>query len=1357
MNPLKVVQKVFVPLALILPPILIFANVTIGKNTLVPTENLIEFEPWKSSSDVDILQSDQPPHNALLSDLVLQNYVWQNFIRESLNAKEIPLWNPYLFGGTPFLANAQHSMLYPFSILFHILPISKAYGWFIVSQYIIAGISMYLFCRSLKFDKWSCLTASTIYQISLFMIVSAVFPMIVAGAAWLPTILLSIDGLIYKRTILGKTSHIPWICIGAIAIGLQILAGHPEVVAYSLLIVASYSSWHLLKLLLKKKIDFKMLVNMLLLICLIVSFGLLLSAIQLFPLIEAASNNFREESASLSEVQQWGYPYRRIITMLVPNFFGNPTHYQYLDMFSWDWKNVAKNSHGENTNTIDWGIKNYVEGGIYLGILPILLTIIALINYISRKTSPTKQLPDVGFWLIMTILCLGFIFGTPLYALIYYLPSLDQLHSPFRWSWPLSLCISLLSASTIQSFVNFNQRYLHRTANAISKISIFSGIILLTILFVSYIFFNEIDPILSTLLSELSGASTIFSGTQMFFSYEARWLLQCAILLVLSGWIIQKINTATHSKWKFIAWLILVTDLIFAGYGFNSNSNPDILNYKPDIVEFLEKDKRHWRFTTYDPNGDKILNANSAWLFRMKDIRGYDSIIPKQYVDYMNLIEPQNLLQYNRISPITTWKGLHSPLLDLLNVKYIVTNQNIDSPEKFTLIYENELFIYENNKVLPRVYTLPESCIVFNHNNDLDLTEYDPHHLLVLESADNISNSNSPNTSNRTDCNIGKAKITTTKSNKLEIYTEMSQPGYVVVTDSFDNGWQAYVQNTQQISETKSIILRAHGNFRAIPLEKGSHTIRLIYSPLSFRIGSVFSAISIILLIILFFIWIWHISYKNKSLSRLNTIAKNSIAPMGFNLLNRSVDFIFAMFYLRMLGPAEAGNYATAIVLVGWLEIWANFGLNTWLTREASKNLTNINQFFANSTILRIGLLLITMPIFLGAIYLYEINSGLLGQNTILAIVLLSIGMLFSTISTGITAVFYAFEKAEYPAAISSFSTILKVILGLIALILGYGFVGLAGASIIVNILTLSALIVIIRKLFFKPQTEFNLDLQKQMVSESFPLMINHLLATLFFKVDIPMIRTMRGQSEVGRYSTAYKFIEAFNIVPSFFTFAIFPLMSQQANTDKKSLIKTYHFAIKLLVVIAIPIAIITSTLAPFLITILGGEEFLPTGAIALQIMVWSIPFGWINSVTNYLLVAINQVRKLTNAFLIATIFNIVVNIIFIPIYGFYAAAISTILSELLLGILFQSTVYKQLSPTPFSKLFGRILMAATLLVTVIITLSRISILLSIIIGICSYLSIVLYVDVFNQHEKRLMLDLLPKSIKNRLKLINNK
>ena len=332
MNLLKVVQKLFVPLALILPPILIFANVTIGKNTLVPTENLIEFEPWKSSSDIDILQSDQPPHNALLSDLVLQNFVWQNFISESLNAKEIPLWNPYLFGGTPFLANAQHSMLYPFSILFHILPISKAYGWFILSQYIIAGISMYLFCRSLKFDKWSCLTASTIYQISLFMIVSSVFPMIVAGAAWLPTILLSIDGLIYKRTILGKTSHIPWICIGAIAIGLQILAGHPEVVAYSLLIVASYSSWHLLKLLLKKIIDFKMLINMLLLICLIVSFGLLLSAIQLFPLIEAASNNFREESASLSEVQQWGYPYRRIITMLVPNFFGNPTHHQYLDL-----------------------------------------------------------------------------------------------------------------------------------------------------------------------------------------------------------------------------------------------------------------------------------------------------------------------------------------------------------------------------------------------------------------------------------------------------------------------------------------------------------------------------------------------------------------------------------------------------------------------------------------------------------------------------------------------------------------------------------------------------------------------------------------------------------------------------------------------------------------------------------------------------------------------------------------------------------------------------------------------------------------------------------------------------------------
>jgi O-antigen/teichoic acid export membrane protein len=85
----------------------------------------------------------------------------------------------------------------------------------------------------------------------------------------------------------------------------------------------------------------------------------------------------------------------------------------------------------------------------------------------------------------------------------------------------------------------------------------------------------------------------------------------------------------------------------------------------------------------------------------------------------------------------------------------------------------------------------------------------------------------------------------------------------------------------------------------------------------------------------------------------------------------------------------------------------------------------------------------------------------------------------------------------------------------------------------------------------------------------------------------------------------------------------------------------------------------------------LGGEEFLPHGAVALQLVIWSIPIGWMNSVTNYVLIALGVEKRLTNAFIAGVAFNIIANLIFLPRYSYIAASITTILSEVILLGLF--------------------------------------------------------------------------------------
>src|SRR5437868_8480319 len=175
---------------LFLLPLLFFWQVTLGSRTLLPADNLYQFQPWAAYREQ--LGVPAIPHNSLLSDLVLENLPWKQFIRESLANHEIPLWNPYIFAGVPFLAAGQHSALYPFSIIYYVLPLDKAYGWFTVSQLWLAGVFMFLFMRGLGVRRFGATIAAIAYELSGFFVASVVFQMIIAAAAWFPFLLLMV-------------------------------------------------------------------------------------------------------------------------------------------------------------------------------------------------------------------------------------------------------------------------------------------------------------------------------------------------------------------------------------------------------------------------------------------------------------------------------------------------------------------------------------------------------------------------------------------------------------------------------------------------------------------------------------------------------------------------------------------------------------------------------------------------------------------------------------------------------------------------------------------------------------------------------------------------------------------------------------------------------------------------------------------------------------------------------------------------------------------------------------------------------------------------------------------------------------
>jgi O-antigen/teichoic acid export membrane protein len=734
----------------------------------------------------------------------------------------------------------------------------------------------------------------------------------------------------------------------------------------------------------------------------------------------------------------------------------------------------------------------------------------------------------------------------------------------------------------------------------------------------------------------------------------------------------------------------------------------------------------------------------------LEDVRGYDSIIPAQYAHYMNLIQEQGDLLYNRIAPIYApgYHALDSALLDLLGVRYVLTTQEIPN-EGYRLVYDGELRVYENLDVMPRAFVVPCMEEVPAPEMDYALRSLNPSQKVLLEQGSEGKSSRILSS-----CPMLPATIARYTSNEVFIHVSLEEPGWLILTDSYFPGWKAYRQISDlgsaaqspepQSSEIELPIYRADGNFRAVSLEEGDWVVRFKYTPMSFKLGLYGSFLAGIITLLLLGWWGWgKLYHESADDSPVKRIAKNSLAPMALALMNRMVDFAFALLMLRILAPEGAGRYQFAVVFIGYIEILTRFGLGTLLTREVAREHAQGNKYLSNVTILRLLLWLASLPIMGVALWLYVVLGGV-AQETMIAIGLFAVGLFFSNISDALTSLFYAYEKAEYPAAISTVTTVTRVSLGALALLVGSGVIGLAAVSVVSNITSVVVLGYLLLQKVFRPHLDNDPALRRHMLGESLPLMINHFLATIFFRIDVLILQPTWGDRAVGFYGAAYKYIDGINIIPSYFTLAIFPLMSRYAKTARDSLARAYILSLRLLLIIALPVAVGTPFIARELILILGGGQYLPDSMIALQLLIWFLPFSFINQVTQYVLIAIDQQRFLTRAFLIGVTFNVGVNLLLIPRYGYPAAAITTIFSEWALLIPFYYSVRKNLCHVPWVGVTWRPALASTVMGMVLWLLHGINALGLVAVGGLVYFSTLALIGGFSQPDMSLVWRLIP-------------
>lgn len=345
---MKILRNLSKPLIVIFPifllavfSLLLFSPFIFHGKLPIPADTIVGmYQPWRDFN-IGNYPSGVPFKNSLITDPVRQQFPWRQLSINLLKNKQLPLWNPYNFSGTPLLSNIQSAPLYPLNIIYLVTSFENGWAIQIILQILLGGAFMCFLLKKYKLH-WLAVSLGTISWVgSGFFVAWMEWNTIIQTVLWLPLILLATDN------IFSSNKKFKWVTILSFALVCNILAGHLQTLFYVWVLFLSYLSGLLVRYRSLKSTGF-------------VFLGVFTSLLLVFPYLNQIFRFIYISARGLDivnwETASWFLPAKHIAQLFAPDFFGNPATLNYFG---------------------DW---NYGEFVSYVGIIPLIFVMYMLFS-----------------------------------------------------------------------------------------------------------------------------------------------------------------------------------------------------------------------------------------------------------------------------------------------------------------------------------------------------------------------------------------------------------------------------------------------------------------------------------------------------------------------------------------------------------------------------------------------------------------------------------------------------------------------------------------------------------------------------------------------------------------------------------------------------------------------------------------------------------------------------------------------------------------------------------------------------------------------------------------------------------------
>jgi hypothetical protein len=725
-------------------------------------------------------------------------FIWVETVRQG----HFPFWNPYIKCGVPLFATIQAGVLYPLSLPYLFLPLDLAFNWTIVFHFFLAGAFTYGLMRELGASIQASLAGTFAllfggYLISVHNVLNTLI-----SFSWYPLVM-------WFGCRMVRTGLVRWAVAAGVSLCCMFLGGGMEILLLtfaSLLFLCLYPR----VLPLRDSENSPNLQHRLISLGLALLIFLGLSMVQILPFLELYGQSHRYGGVSLGEATLWSLDPRDLIYFLLPDIYGP-----------------------RRTSDLYWKFQNYLKT-IYVG--PVILCLAGI--YFFRQGKRGLVL------LAAMVLSLVFAFGshTPVYLFFYkYFPFFSALRYPvkFLFLFVFYLCLAAgLGLDVVRQRFSENRHPPYWC----------QGLLIAVILVLAALFWvARLHP------DQMQSLARQWGGTFPESSYLPMVLHNFNRILALTVLVLMVVFFGMRHRLirlgSPLLLMLLTLDLFLGNRGYAIKVDAAVFHADNSIIRTLRADPDLFRvhvlpeardleiipvksFEEAHQNRKKLLGNDLMMEHHLFDITGYN--VP---------LQPR----YERLIGLILSKPLASilPLLDMLNVKYVLTEKPVDLQGlSWVLDGPGESKLYQNHYWLPRAF-LVKQFQVLNSEQEyarafIELT-FDPGSTILLETEPKrfLELKKMPIVPNL----VSTVRVLSYENNRIVLQVDTPEAALLFMSEAYYPGWQAYVDGRQEE------ILRADYVFRAIPVGPGSHRIEVVYQPLSFKVGLAVSLLTIVTLV----------------------------------------------------------------------------------------------------------------------------------------------------------------------------------------------------------------------------------------------------------------------------------------------------------------------------------------------------------------------------------------------------------------------------------------------------------------------------------------------------------------------------